>query len=50
MIIFALYGILIDAVNDASMGTSSAIMSVVFPLLYTIGGIINKKSAKASKG
>ena len=50
MIIFALYGILIDAVNDASMGTSSAIMSVVFPFLYTIGGIINRKSAKASKG
>ena len=50
MIIFALYGILIDAVNDASMGTSSAIMSVVLPFLYTIGGIINRKSAKASKG
>ena len=50
MIIFALYGILIDAVNDASMSTSSAIMSVVFPFLYTIGGIINRKSAKASKG
>ena len=50
MIIFALYGILIDAMNDASLATSSAIMSVVFPLLYTIGGILNRKSAKASKG
>ncbi|MCR5211928.1 MAG: hypothetical protein K6C41_05200 [Lachnospiraceae bacterium] len=46
MIIFALYGILIDAVNDASLTTSSVIMSVLFPMLYTIGGILNRKSAK----
>lgn len=50
MIIFALYGILIDAMNDSSLTAPSVILSVVFPLLYTIGGIINKKSAKASKG
>ena len=47
MIIFAFYGILIDAVNDSSLASISVLLSVLLPSLYLMGGILNKRSAKA---
>ena len=46
MMIFALYGILMDAVNDSSLSIVSIIFAIAFPLMYLIGGILNRQSAK----
>lgn len=46
MLIFALYGILMDAVNDSSLTPASIALALLFPLLYLIGGLLNRLSAK----